>query len=69
MTPMQKTIMAFFSQEFIDLESCHDDYKHYAIATVCDGDTKTADEIDESECNHDHQQEIIVCDKCGTVKL
>ncbi|QGH77284.1 hypothetical protein P9621_gp26 [Escherichia phage UAE_MI-01] len=69
MTPMQKTLMEGFSQEFIDLESCHDDYKHYGIATVCDGDNLTADEIDESECNHDHQQEIIVCDKCGTVKL
>ena len=24
MTPMQKTLMEGFSQEFIDLESCHD---------------------------------------------
>lgn len=69
MTPMQIALMDGFLQGNIDLDSCHDAYAYYGIATVCDGDSKTADEIDESECNHDHSQEIIVCDKCGTVKL
>lgn len=66
---MTPALFAGCSQEFIDLVSCYDDYTHYGIATVCDGDNLTADEIDESECNHNQRDEIIVCDKCGTVKL
>lgn len=58
-----------FSQEFIYLHMCELDYKQNGIATVCDGDRKTADEIDECECDHNPQDEIIVCGKCGTVKL
>lgn len=69
MTPMQRALMDGFLQGNIDLESCRDDYAYYGIATVCDGDSKTADEIDESECDHNQQDEIIECDKCGTVKL
>lgn len=69
MTPMQIAIMDGFLQGNIDLDDCRDAYAYYGIATVCDGDSKTADEIDESECDHNPQDEIIVCDKCGTVKL
>lgn len=49
MTPMQKTLMEGFSQEFIDLESCVADYEYNGVATVCDGDTKTIEEIEEIE--------------------
>lgn len=37
------------SQAFIDLHMCVQDYEHNAIATVCDGDTKSIDEIEETE--------------------
>lgn len=66
---MTPALFAGCSQEFIDLDSCRDSYTYYGIATVYDGDSKTADEVDESGCNHNQQDEIIVCDKCGTVKL
>lgn len=49
MTPMQKTIMAGFSQKFIYLHMCVLDYEQNGIATVCDGDTKTIEEIEETE--------------------
>lgn len=38
-----------FSQEFIYLHMCELDYKQNGIATVCDGDTKTIEEIEETE--------------------
>ena len=38
-----------FSQEDIYLHMCVLDYEQNGIATVCDGDTKTADEIEETE--------------------
>lgn len=47
MTPMQIALMDGFLQGNIDLDSCHDAYAYYGIATVCDGDSKTADEIDD----------------------
>ena len=49
MTPMQITLMAGYSQQFVDLLSCIADYEMDGIATVCDGDTKTVDEIGETE--------------------
>lgn len=49
MTPMQITLMAGYSQQFVDLLSCIVDYEMDGIATVCDGDTKTIDEIEETE--------------------
>lgn len=49
MTPMQKTIMAGFSQKFIFVDSCVADYEYNGVATVCDGDTKTIEEIEETE--------------------
>lgn len=47
MTPMQITLMAGYSQQFVDLLSCIADYEMDGIATVCDGDTKTIEEIDD----------------------
>lgn len=38
-----------FSQEFIYLHMCVLDYEQHGIATVCDGDTKSIDEIAETE--------------------
>ncbi|AUG84618.1 hypothetical protein [Escherichia phage B2] len=38
-----------FPQEQIDLHMCVWDYEQNGIATVCDGDTKTIDEIEETE--------------------
>lgn len=38
-----------FSQEFIYLHMCVLDYEQHGIATVCDGDTKSIDEIEETE--------------------
>lgn len=49
MTPMQITLMVGYSQQFVDLLSCIVDYEMDGIATVCDGDTKTVDEIEETE--------------------
>lgn len=37
------------SQAFIDLHMCVLDYEQNGIATVCDGDNLTADEIGETE--------------------
>ena len=37
------------SQAFIDLHMCVLDYEQNGIATVCDGDTKAIDEIEETE--------------------
>lgn len=34
-----------FSQEFIYLHMCVLDYEQHGIATVCDGDTKTIEEL------------------------
>ncbi|CUL02181.1 hypothetical protein AVU03_gp43 [Escherichia phage slur05] len=62
MTPMQITLMAGYSQEFIDLVSCYDDYTHYGIATVCDGDNLTADELDEVD---DYTTEELCALMCG----
>lgn len=36
-----------FSQEFIYLHMCVLDYEQHGIATVCDGDTKTIEEIED----------------------
>uniref|UniRef100_A0AB74UKN7 DNA polymerase I n=1 Tax=Escherichia phage vB_Eco_Lzu_P1 TaxID=3348404 RepID=A0AB74UKN7_9CAUD len=36
-----------FSQEYIYLHMCVLDYEQNGIATVCDGDTKTIEEIEE----------------------
>ena len=38
-----------FLQEYIYLHSCELDYEYNGIATVCDGDTKTIEEIEETE--------------------
>lgn len=38
-----------FAYELIDLHMCELDYKQNGIATVCDGDTKTIEEIEETE--------------------
>lgn len=38
-----------FSQELIDLHMCVLDYEQNGIATVCDGDTKSIDEFEETE--------------------
>lgn len=49
MTPMQITLMGGFKQALIDLHMCVLDYEQNGIATVCDGDTKTIEEIEETE--------------------
>lgn len=49
MTPMQITLMGGFKQKFISVDACIADYEMDGIATVCDGGTKTADEIEETE--------------------
>ena len=49
MTAMQRALMAGFSQKFISVDACIADYDMDGIATVCDGDYKTADEIEETE--------------------
>ncbi|QJI52539.1 hypothetical protein [Escherichia phage SECphi4] len=49
MTPMQIALMAGFSQKFISVDACIDDYEYNGVATVCDGDTKTIEEIEETE--------------------
>lgn len=46
---MTPALMAGFSQKFISVDACIADYEMDSIATVCDGDTKTADEIEETE--------------------
>lgn len=38
-----------FSQVLINLHMCALDYEQNGIATVCDGDTKTIEEIEETE--------------------
>ena len=38
-----------FSQELMGLRMCVLEYEQNGIATVCDGDTKTVDEIEETE--------------------
>lgn len=49
MTPMQTALMEGFSQEFIFVDACVGDYEYNGVATVCDGDTKTIEEIEETE--------------------
>lgn len=49
MTPMQIAIMDGFLQGNINLDDCRDAYAYYGIATVCDGDLETIDEIEETE--------------------
>lgn len=46
---MTPALMAGFSQKFISVDACIADYEMDAIATVCDGDTKTIEEIEETE--------------------
>lgn len=46
---MTPELMAGFSQKFISIDACIADYEIDGIATVCDGDNKTCDEIDETE--------------------
>lgn len=46
---MTPALMAGFSQKFISVDACIADYGIDGIATVCDGDTKTAEEIEETE--------------------
>ncbi|UGO46664.1 hypothetical protein P9629_gp53 [Shigella phage vB_SboD_StarDew] len=46
---MTPALMAGFSQKFISVDACIADYEMDGIATVCDGDTKTADETEETE--------------------
>lgn len=46
---MTPELMAGFSQKFIYVDACIADYEYNAVATVCDGDTKTIDEIEETE--------------------
>lgn len=38
-----------FPQKLIDLHMCVLDYEQNGLATVCDGDTKTIEEIEETE--------------------
>lgn len=38
-----------FPQAYIDLHMCVLDYEQNGLATVCDGDTKSIDEIEETE--------------------
>ncbi|UGO55346.1 hypothetical protein JLBYU27_17 [Escherichia phage JLBYU27] len=45
----EQMLIGGFSQEFIYLHMCELDYKQNGIATVCDGDTKTIEEIEETE--------------------
>ena len=50
MTPAQIALMRrLFSQGNIDPRMCVLDYERHGIATVCDGDTKSIDEIEETE--------------------
>lgn len=64
-----------FSQVFINLHMCALDYEQNGIATVCDGDTKTIEELE--DCEHDfgefaddtNYDDYLVCRKCGAVKL
>lgn len=49
MTPMQIALMDGFLQGNIDPRMCALDYEHHGIATVCDGDKKTVEEIEETE--------------------
>lgn len=46
---MTPALMAGFSQKFISVDACIADYEIDGIATVCDGDTKTVEEIEETE--------------------
>ena len=41
--------MAGFSQKFISVAACIADYEMGRIATICDGDYKTVDEIEDTE--------------------
>nr|DAG52101.1 MAG TPA: hypothetical protein [Bacteriophage sp.] len=76
MTPEQIALMMrLFSQGNIDPHMCALDYEHYGIATECDGDTKTIEELE--DCEHDfgefaddpNYDDYLVCRKCGAVKL
>lgn len=42
-------LLGDFPQELMDLHMCVLDYEQNGIATVCDGDTKTIDELEETE--------------------
>ena len=46
---MQKVLMTGFSQKLILVDACIADYERNGIATVCDGDMKTIEEIEETE--------------------
>lgn len=46
---MTPALMAGFSQKFIFVDACVADYEYNGVATVCDGDTKTIEEIEVTE--------------------
>nr|DAH32478.1 MAG TPA: hypothetical protein [Caudoviricetes sp.] len=72
---MTPALMAGFSQKFISVDARIADYEMNGIATVCDGDTKTVEELE--DCEHDfgefaddpNYDDYLVCRKCGCVKL
>ena len=45
----EQVMIGGFSQKFISVDACIADYEMDGIATICDGDYKTVDEIEETE--------------------
>lgn len=46
---MRIELMVRFPQMFVSVDACIADYEMDGVATVCDGDTKTVEEIEETE--------------------